>query len=70
MGKLGTKTETVPPVVDKASSKSAENTNGRTEIHKEAEQVGKLGTATKTVPPCVDNASINSNENSNGNRNS
>ena len=53
--------------MDKASSKSAENTNGSTETCKEAEQVGKSGTATKTVPPCVDNASISSNENSNGN---
>ena len=64
---MGTKTKTVPPVVDKASSKSAENTNSSTEICKDIEQVGKLCTATKNVPPCVDNASINSNENSNGN---
>ena len=52
--------------MDKASSKSAENTNGSPKIPKEGELLGKSGTKMETVPPVVDKASSKSAENTNG----
>ena len=66
VGKLGTVTEIVPPVVEKASSQYTDNTDSNPEIPKEGELVGISGTETKTVCQVVDKASTKSDVNTNG----
>ena len=65
VGKSGTVTEIVLPVVEKASSQYTDNTDGNLEIPKEGELVRMLGTKSETVPPVVDKASSKSAENTN-----
>ena len=65
VGKLGTVTKIVLPIVEKATSQYTDNTDGNPEILKEGEVVGKSGTETNNVHPIVDKASKKSDENTN-----